>query len=683
MPDKRRYSPGPGEEGEGGKEQIRPMQRGVSQLLFNYLPNRTVDWEDGLAIVKLSDIRFSAVWEQERTTSLLKEIGESFERWRFRGGRVDREFPSDPVSEPGRFAVGSPESIDAGLLRAALICQQCGQLMFDRKHQRDGRPSCTNPECKGQRIHQIPFVFVHGCGELVPIQEWLPAIKKGANPDALPELVNHPIRCDQCKSGDNLYIPGRSDRVKDMKVVCRTCKTVALERFKASCHRCLKRFARDGIPQNQEGGTVPSALAMRLARYSASDTYYPQTVSILRLDRPQLTTEDDETSSTLRRILPQSRRPDSTGSLADRLKALSEKMAAAEALGDSSEQTRLLTEIAKLTQTKGKKPEPAETGLLSAVSQDLEKAIKESLAFRGQVTTEPADVKARREGGTGDLLTAEIAKLKASLGLSELLYVDDLPIITATYGYTRRDFEPTYEELGAHNLPVEIRAFPSVHNVAAQRLGRPDLVGTLPIVAREGEHEGIFLSLNPARVIEWLEANGLALPDSQLPPIPRILAALEPIDRDRYYDSIWDLRVRRMVFGLIHSLSHAAMRSLTRYAGVDRTSVAEYIFLPLLGCVVYDSSSSFKLGGVATLARDHLAAFLRTIADESVECLYDPDCADHTGACHGCLHSPEISCRVFNHGLSRAFLLGGHAPWADVSTDTRLVGYWEMPGPVI
>src|SRR6201999_1111509 len=119
--------------------------------------------------------------------------------------------------------------------------------------------------------------------------------------------------------------------------------------------------------------------------------------------------------------------------------------------------------------------------------------------------------------------------------------------------------------------------------------------GTLPIVAREGEHEGIFMSLDPERVIRWLEANGELLPDPQLPPIPRILAALEPIDRDRYYDSIWDLRVRRMVVGLIHSLSHAAMRSLTRYAGVDRTSVAEYIFLPLLGCVVYDSSSSFKL----------------------------------------------------------------------------------------
>ena len=33
----------------------------------------------------------------------------------------------------------------------------------------------------------------------------------------------------------------------------------------------------------------------------------------------------------------------------------------------------------------------------------------------------------------------------------------------------------------------------------------------------------------------------------------------------------------------------------------------------------------------------------------------------------------HLSCLVFNHGLSRAFLLGGRAPWADVSIDTRIV----------
>jgi hypothetical protein len=149
---------------------------------------------------------------------------------------------------------------------------------------------------------------------------------------------------------------------------------------------------------------------------------------------------------------------------------------------------------------------------------------------------------------------------------------------------------------------------------------------------------------------------------------------------DRYYDDVWSRPARRMVFGLVHSLAHVAMRAVGRFAGLERTSLGEYIFLPLLGAVVFDNSSTFRLGGIETLARDQLSAFLHTLASEATTCLYDAACIDHRGACHGCIHSPEISCRVFNHGLSRAFLIGGHAPWADVSAEVRLVGYWAMDG---
>ncbi len=307
---------------------------------------------------------------------------------------------------------------------------------------------------------------------------------------------------------------------------------------------------------------------------------------------------------------------------------------------------------------------------------DLARAIDECLAFKETIDSRPALEVARQGGSASALLLTRITEDINRLGLKEVLTVSDLPVILATFGYTRRTFEPTYNELTAKNLPTKIRPFPSLNQDAARRLGRPELTGAVPILAKEGEHEGIFLSLNEDRVVNWLESNGLKIGDPQKPAIVRIMQALENVDR--YYDDIWQCPVRRLVFGLIHTLSHAAMRVASRFAGLERTSISEYIFLPLLGTVIFDNSSSFKLGGLETLARDHLATFLDELDDEGMTCLYDTQCIDHVGACHGCIHSPEISCRVFNHGLSRAFLIGGHAPWVDIATDQQIISYWQV-----
>ena len=58
-------------------------------------------------------------------------------------------------------------------------------------------------------------------------------------------------------------------------------------------------------------------------------------------------------------------------------------------------------------------------------------------------------------GATG-LLGPEIRKRRDALGLKQILLVEDLPIIAAAFGYTRRIFEPTYDEeaLGASNLHI-------------------------------------------------------------------------------------------------------------------------------------------------------------------------------------------------------------------------------------
>lgn len=663
-------------EQENGEARILRMQRGVSQLLFNYLPARTVDWEDGLAIIALESVRLSNAWEEERTVVLLNEIAGLLDRWRSRGGTIDRQMP-DPRSERARFTVGLPESITASVLDTALVCSRCSTLSFPthREIARVNRGQFRCQQCHSRSLRQIPFVFVHGCGEIVPIKEWIPATRK--RDDGSIEPTHRPIRCPVCGPQGVLVLPARSERVRDLYIRCNRCGNQVIERFTARCARCLNSANRAHAEPRSDADqetTIVTRIAMRLSRYSASDTYYPQTLSMLRLDRPPVTVVNDELQSLLRRMLPTARRPTASGSSAESLIALSRRLQAAEAAGNIDEAARIRAAIAQAATGRAVPVEPATQGFETHFAPDLERVIGEAIAFRETVTSRSALEVARSGGSASNLLLSEIERRRQQLGISELQIVDDLPVITATFGYTRRSFEPTYSELSANDLPTEIRAFPSIDRGAAQRLGRADLMGTVPILAREGEHEGLFISLDQRRVLDWLQRNNAALGRSGLPPLVRMMSALEPVDR--YYDDVWTLPVRRMIFGLIHTFSHMAMRAISRFAGIERTSLSEYIFLPLLGTVIFDSSSAFKLGGIETMVRDQLMGFLDTLESGAAECLYDPACIDHKGACHGCIHSPEISCRVFNHGLSRAFVLGGHTPWVDAGTDSDVVGYW-------
>lgn len=646
------------------------MPRGVTQLLFNYLPERTVDWEDGLAIVRLGEVFLNDVWSAERARIVLDEIGKLLDRWRGQHGAIDPQFP-DPRRHGGRFSVGTPQAIQATLLQTAFVCQRCNALMFlTRTQLANGTGPLRCIQCNASAVRQFGQVFVHGCGELVPLQRFIPGAR--VNDEGHIETFRRPIQCEKCGERAPIEITNHSERVSDMKVVCQRCHTVVVERMTARCPRCTARIAQ-GDPDFDAGeGTWVARVAMRLSRYSANDTYYPQTTTLLRLDRPLIVADDPEQQE-LRAFLPADATPAGGYDPGAAIGAIAERLRRAVEAGDEEEKTRLLKLMDDVANGSLKTDISSKAAPQSQESTpDLVKAIQESLAFRTTVTTRPALTLARQNQRTPDRERL-LSGLHKQLGFREIGLVDDLPVITATFGYTRRTWEPTYTEFNTR-IATEIRVFPSLGTAAANKLGRPEIAGTIPILAREGQHQGIFISLNPERVVEWLARNSVPLPPGPSP-TTRILTVLEPVDR--YYDDIWKAPYRRFIFGLLHTLSHVVMRATSWFSGLERTSLSEYLFLPLFGTVIFDTSGAFQLGGIESLVRDHLATFLEQLPYEAGSCIYDPDCIDGRGACHGCVHAPEIACRVFNHGLSRAFLLGGHVPWLDMSDDRQIVGYWQ------
>jgi hypothetical protein len=373
-------------------------------------------------------------------------------------------------------------------------------------------------------------------------------------------------------------------------------------------------------------------------------------------------------------LLPEDRRPGEAHG-ANRLVEIAGLVAKAESSGDTKEAARLRQLLVETATTAPTAPTRVASTVQLSITEGVIKGIEESLALRETVTVVDAERVAADGRSASAIQRDQIREIKERMGIAEVSLARDLPIITSTFGFTRRSFDPTYDEesLGVRGLSTQLRPFYPLDRTAARRLGRPDLAGTVPLLAREADHEGILFRLDSERVMKWLQQNratGTATCNTMAELLPR----LEPIDR--YYDEIWDAPLHRWVFGLLHTMSHAAMRVVSRLAGLERTSVAEYLFLPILSFVIFGNGAAGDLGNLESVLRDHQLELLEELAGAGIECIYDPDCVDRGGACHGCVHSPEICCRAFNHGLSRALLIGGHQPWVPSATESDCLGYW-------
>ena len=638
------------------------MTRSVSQLLFSYLPDRTVSWEDGGGIVRLGTPRIDSVCSATDASFVLSEVAQYLERWRTRG-EVDRRFP--PFSQTERFSVGTPRGISATLLSTAFYCRRCFRFL---PRVRGGAGNLRCPDCRRPTLRQISYLFVHGCGELVPIRDKVPY----ESPQRRGTIYWGPIRCRRCGDHGLLRLDARSERLSALKITCDRCGGEVIGRPLARCPYCLPRlFAPDGEQPTQ----LAFRTAMRITRHSANNAYYAHSINVLRLDKPRTVQISNEVTR-LQKLLPEADRQPATG-VADALTDLVTRLAAAEASGDSVLAAEIRDAISVAAQAH---PTPAqqqpENPAAPNLEQDVSQSVRESIALLSTVNR--TDVTLLDSAGPHPIeASGEYGTILESMGLSHIELVEDLPVVTAVFGYSRRSATPDYEEEGAAQpFPTTLRPFPTLDDDAARILGRPQVAGTTPILAREGVHEGLAIYLDPSAVLQWLETNGVRLEGETLDArLGNMLGRLEPVQK--FYDDIWECPVRRLAYGLLHSVSHCAMRALGRTAGLEDTSVSEYLFMPLLCAVVY-STSNTNLGGVRTTASERLLEFLDTVQEGATRCLYDPDCLQHTGACHGCLHVPEIGCRVFNHGLSRAFLIGGHTPWTPAGDQSTVSGYWQQ-----
>lgn len=606
------------------------MRRGKSQILLNYLPGKVFDYAGVSTIAIITQVH--GVLNQKINVDLVLDAIEQYaSAWSER----HRPFLGRPF-EAENFVLLDPIRVESDMFPLVFHCQNssCGLVMTRTVDSMPHTRTC--PRCKTGKLEQLSFIKVHRCGELQPLAP--------------------PYSCPKCHATNSMGLITRgSERIGDFRWVCFKCGDKS-SLFGGKCRSCEWTDPVTGVksPQN-----------MDIEKFRAGRTYYVHHVVLLNQPGQQMDaflripewpliagasffqipeiqgrklidfganamrnvdTDTAITNADLDAILAKVHRGEITAEqMAFEIKQSRDNRARATLQSSPSNIARSLIEQTGLDETTWRR---VGRDLISAVLPLQSDSVQNLFA-------DP------QSSSVANLLMAQ--EMAGNCGIAELTSVNDFPMTSVSFGYSRADYQPDR---------CDLKLFPpdSEHG------------GRFPIFVNLIQADALVVRLNSDRVWEWLARNGVALPSSKKTSIERRAYFVELFSQPEVQPAVTirhDQRQARMVFGLLHTLSHLCVRQAALLCGLEGSSLAEYVIPGALTFALYCSHSfGATIGALTSLFEQSLTEWLGQVRDNR-RCVYDPVCDRNGGNCHACTHLPETSCRFFNLNLSRAFLFGG------------------------
>lgn len=263
----------------------------------------------------------------------------------------------------------------------------------------------------------------------------------------------------------------------------------------------------------------------------------------------------------------------------------------------------------------------------------------------------------------------DILQLNKKLGIANMQVTCDIQIINCTYGFTRKVADP--KNSNNKNCRLKLNAFEKTKD------GTANLVYGAKL-----DTEGILFEIDQGKIIEWLFKNDIIL-EEQMPDLDDELSVKKWFAEyvhgeiiSRFGDIDPSEKITKNVFALLHSMSHAFIKTAGEISGLSGNSLTEIIIVETASIFIYaQSSQGIALGALSGMAESNYAYFLKKVLEETKNCIFDPICTkrDNT-VCSACLIIPEVSCSHFNAELGRKYLY----TYDDDSILTPKIGFWEM-----
>ena len=261
----------------------------------------------------------------------------------------------------------------------------------------------------------------------------------------------------------------------------------------------------------------------------------------------------------------------------------------------------------------------------------------------------------------------DILNMNKKLGIVNMQVSCDIEIINCTYGYTRKASDP------ANNQNSMCRLKLNAYDKAKDR--NANLVYGAKL-----ETEGILFEISQRKIIEWLLVNKV-ITEEQMPDLEDELSVkkwfAERVKGDvvSAFGEIEEVeKITKYVFGLLHSMSHAFIKTAGEISGLAGNSLTEIIIVETASIFMYaQTTQAVPLGALSGMAENNYIQFLNNVYTETRNCVFDPICTDRDDtSCSACLIIPEISCNHFNNELGRKYM------YTIDTMENPIVGFWEM-----
>lgn len=595
------------------------MTRGKQQVMFNYLPGKVFDFANPNEFAKVAFIRGEPNVELNLDL-ILKSIQNHVSAWH----ENMRPVLNDALTKKqDMFVLIEPRSVVSEMFPLVLWCQNTSCLRVFDFTGKDVRLPKNCPVCRVGKLIQFRWVKVHRCGAIKPLT---------------------PPFCPRCKSSNYFSFDTRgSQKLKDFIWRCNKCG-ISMSVYAGKCPQCNWKF-------NIEGVSKPENMDIDLIR--AAKTYYPHHIVQLNIIKkehanlintkewPQLAAlvyldaleVNGKTLSELIFSINNTPKKEFTPLSTEEIEELKKKGYGDRAISDYSKMREDLNSSHEII-SKQNSPSTLVKKLVekTGLGIDLwEKAGQEMLE-----SVIPMEKATQRE-------TPLKNPTLMHLGLRDVTLIDDFPILQATFGFTRVDYNPNRAILNSFPADYE-------HH------------GKFPIFVDTIQADAIFVRLDPKKVLNWLRENGIE------PEIPK--GSDNYLSEISYFVKLFDEEIftlnfksdkpeARLVFGLLHTLSHILVKQAALLCGLDQTGLSEYLLPRTLTIGIYSNHRfGATIGALTSLFEQALNNWLDQVL-VSKRCVYDPVCADSGANCHACTHLSETSCKFFNLNLSRAFLFGG------------------------